>query len=100
MKPLLPALMLLATPAMADVDGYGHMMDWGYGHGVAMIFGPILWLIVLGLVIVGVIWFFRLNGQVGAPKGREAALAELDMRLARGEIEPEEYSARKKLLAG
>ncbi|MCA0938483.1 SHOCT domain-containing protein [Salipiger pacificus] len=100
MKRLLFTTMLLATPAMADLEGDGHMMNWGYGHGVTMIFGPILWLIVLGVVVVGVVWFVRKNELGGASKGHQAALAELDMRLARGEIEPEEYAARKKLLAG
>ncbi len=100
MKRLAFALMSLASPVLADPDGYGHMTDWGYGHGVTMIFGPILWLIVLGLVVVGVVWFFRQHEQGGASRSRQSALAELDMRLARGEIEPEEYTARKKLLAG
>ncbi|MBE9640492.1 SHOCT domain-containing protein [Salipiger mangrovisoli] len=99
MKKLLFASMLFASPAAADPETYGHMMDWGYGHGVSMIFGPVLWLIVLGLVVAGVIWFVRSHETGTTPRGRQAALAELDMRLARGEIEPDEYAARKKLLS-
>ncbi len=99
MKRLLIGSMLVATPAMADPEDYGRMMDWGYGHGLSMIFGPVLWLIVLGLVVAGVIWFVRSHEAGAAPRGRQAALSELDMRLARGEIEPEEYTARKKLLS-
>lgn len=99
MKRLLPGLMLAASPAMADPESYGHMMNWGYGHGVTMVLGPALWLIVLGLVVAGVIWFVRRNEAGVAPRSRQAALAELDIRLARGDIEPEEYIARKKLLS-
>lgn len=98
MKRLALLLAVLARPAFADPDGYGHMMDWGYGYGIGMMFGPVLWLIVLGLVVAAVIWLVRrLDGQVphGAPS---SALAELDMRFARGEIDAEDYAARKKLL--
>lgn len=93
------AFTALTTPAFADPEPYGHMMDWGYGYGYGMMFGPVLWLIVLGLVVAGVIWLVRrLDGQ--APhRGASSALAELDMRLARGEIDAEDYAARKKLLS-
>ena len=53
------AASLLAVPAAADPEGYGHMMDYGYGYGIGMMFGPVLWLIVLGLVVAGVIWLVR-----------------------------------------
>jgi len=94
----LPAL-LLATPAPADPEGFGHMSEGGYGSG--MMFGPVLWLIVLGLVVAGVVWFIRnIDGSHQTRGGRSNALAELDMRLARGEIDAEDYAARKKLLGG
>ncbi|WP_375691732.1 SHOCT domain-containing protein [Pseudooceanicola sp. LIPI14-2-Ac024] len=93
----IPALLLLAGPVYADPDDYGHMMNWGYGFG--MIFGPILWIIVLGLVVAGVIWLVRGTGQTPAKAG-SSAMAELDLRLARGEIDAEDYAARKKLLNG
>ena len=90
----------LATPALADAEEYGHMMDWGYGYGFGMIFGPILWLIILGLIVAGIIWFVR-SLDHRAPSGRKSdAIAELDMRFARGEIDADDYSARKKLLGG
>ena len=90
---------MLASPAFADVENYGRMMDWGYGYGVGMMFGPVLWLIVLGLVVAGVIWLARRldHGAMGGSKS--TAAAELDMRFARGEIDAEDYSARKKLLS-
>lgn len=89
---------LLVQPAFADRgDGYGYMMD-GYGYGIGMMFGPVLWLIVIGLIVAGVIWMVR-RGDITAPSVEStSALAELDMRLARGEIDAEDYAARKKLL--
>jgi putative membrane protein len=91
-------LALLAQPALADPEGYDHMMNWGYGYGPGMMFGPVLWLIVLGLIVAGVVWFVRrMDGQ--SPDGNaSSALAELDMRFARGDIDAEDYAARKKLL--
>ena len=89
---------LAATPALADPEYYGHMMGWGYGNGLGMIFGPVLWLIVLGLTVAGVLWFARGLDNQSRPKTSSNAMAELDLRLARGEIDAEEYASRKKLL--
>ena len=87
---------LFSTPALADPDAYGHMSGWGYGMG--MMFGPILWIVVLGLVVAGVVWFVRNmdGGAVGLEKSD--AMSELDLRFAKGEIDAEEYTSRKKLL--
>lgn len=93
-------IIAFASPAFADTDGYGHMMDWSFGYGFGMMFGPILWLIVLGLIVAGIIWFVRRLDHV-APIGRKSdALSELDLRLARGEIDADDYAARKKRLEG
>ena len=97
MRFTLPAL-LFATPALADPGEYNRMMDYGHGYGYGMIFGPVLWLIIIGLIVAGIIWFVRKSDgpQTRATSG---ARAELDMRFARGEIDAEDYAARKKLLA-
>ena len=97
-------LCLSAGPAFADPGDYGHMMDWGFGF----MFGPVLWLIVLGLIVAGVIWLVRSTDQsrtVHGPhhadtraNGDAEALAILKMRFAKGEIDEDEYVARKKLL--
>ena len=89
---------LLATPSLADPDGYEHMSSWGVGMG--MMFGPILWIIVLGLVVAGVVWFARSLDGAASGSGKSDAMSELDLRLARGEIDAEDYAARKKLLTG
>ncbi|WP_050932081.1 SHOCT domain-containing protein [Aestuariivita boseongensis] len=99
MKRLALVVVMLATPAMADPEEYGHMMGWSYGHGYGMIFGPVLWLIVLGLVVAGVIWLVRRLDTQPLHRGSSAAIAELDMRFARGEIDADEYASRKKLLS-
>ena len=93
-------LALIAGPASADPEGYGygHMMGWG-GSGFGMVFGPVLWLIVLGLVVAGVIWLVRRLDDGAGPGRKTGARAELDMRFAKGEIDPEEYASRKKLLS-
>lgn len=87
------------VPGVALADGYGHMTGWDGGYGVGMMFGPVLWLLILGLVVAGVIWFVRRmdDGSGGGPKA-SGARAELDMRFARGEIDADDYAARKKLL--
>jgi putative membrane protein len=87
-----------ASPAFADPGDHGHMMDWGYGHGPGMMFGPLIWLLVLGLIVAAAVWLVRRfdGGQSGG--GALNARAELDMRLARGEIDAEDYAARKELL--
>ncbi|EAQ13306.1 putative membrane protein [Maritimibacter alkaliphilus HTCC2654] len=98
MKRLGLALALFAQPALADPEGYDHTMNWGYGAG--MMFGPVLWLIVLGLIVAAIIWFVRrMEGTTHVGKA-SAALTELDLRFARGEIDADDYTARKKLLIG
>lgn len=94
----LSLLLVSATPAIADIEGYNNMMGWGYGHGFGLMFGPVLWLVVLGLIVAGVIWFVRHLDSGSAPHRQSDALVELDMRFARGEIDAEDYAARKKLL--
>lgn len=89
---------LIATPALADPAGYGHMSGWGYGMG--MMFGPILWIIVLGLVVAGVVWFIRGMDGGTTNSGKSDAIRELDLRFAKGEIDAEDYAARKKMLSG
>lgn len=100
----LPAA-LLATPALADQNGYGDMMNWGFGGG--FMFGPLLWLIVLGLIVAGAVALARRPGQDGGgnDSGKDSRatpdpLAALDMRFANGEIDEAEYLARKKILRG
>ena len=94
---------LAAGPALADPEGfgYGHMMGGGYG-GFGLMFGPVLWLVVLGLVVAGIVLLVRRLDQSQGPRTQDRgdALAMLDMRFAKGEIDAKEYAERKKLLLG
>lgn len=88
---------MLATPALADINGYGHMMDRDFGYGPGFMFGPILWIVVLGLIVAGIIWFVR-SLDSSSRQDSKKAIAELDLRFARGEIDADDYASRKKLL--
>jgi len=97
MRYTLLALLLTATPALAQADGpYGHMMGYGYHEGFFL--GPLIFLILIVLAVAGAIWLFR-HADANPARGASNARAELDMRLAKGEIDPEDYAARKKLLS-
>jgi putative membrane protein len=76
--------------------GYGHgwgMGDWGMG------FGFIVWLVILGLIIAGVVWFVR--SQTGDQRPRHSTGLELlEERYARGEIDREEYLPKKRDIVG
>lgn len=90
--------LLIVSPASAQSPGYDHMMNWGYGMG--MMFGPVLWLVIIGLIVSGIILLIRRFDHGPAVKNPNDALSVLDMRFAKGEVDAEEYEARKKLLTG
>lgn len=77
------------------------MMGW-YGNGM----GPWGWVLMVaamsffwGLVILAGIMIFRGSGSSNRPQER-GALQILDERFARGEVDREEYEARKAVLQG
>jgi len=100
-KPALgAALILAATPVLAHGEGYGgygdHMMGgWGFGifGGLMML---VFWGLIIALIVLAVRWF---SDQRGGGKSSDA-LDILKDRLARGEIDPEEYEMRRKALEG
>ena len=65
---------------------------WGFGMGL-------FWLVFLGLLVAGVVLAIRgpFRGSGDRGDGR-SALDILDERFARGEIDQEEYEARKRVL--
>ncbi len=86
-------------------DGYpGNMMDGYRDHGMNN--GGVWMMVVFGLLLLalaGTAVFFAMRaGGSAAPGGRSASRESsrdvLDLRLARGEINPEEYSAARALL--
>lgn len=69
-------------------------MTWAMG------FFGLFWLAVLALIVVGLVLLVRSFDQGGARgRERESARSILDERYARGEIDQDEYLARKGLLS-
>ena len=99
MRSALLPVALLFVPCVAHADPEMHMGDWGYGYSMGMMFGPVIWVITLGLVVAGVIWFVRQLDSGPRRPAKTDALNELDLRLARGEIDVEEHAAKKKALS-
>lgn len=95
----------MAAPALAqgyDMGGRGGMMGRDYmmggslWHGI----GALLWLIIVGLIIAGIVLLIRRLWDVGGRAQDGGARALLDARYARGEIDDDEYQRRKKTLMG
>jgi putative membrane protein len=66
-----------------------------WGMPAMMLFGAIFWVAILAAVGLGIWWLARRL----RPADRDAALAMLRERYARGEITPEEFEARRRDLA-
>jgi putative membrane protein len=75
-----------------DVYEYGHMWGGGYGFfgGFMMI---AFWGIIIALIVVAVRWFNAKDGNSGSN-----ALAILNERFAKGEIDEDEFKRRKAAL--
>ncbi len=77
--------------------GYGMMgpgMMGGYGFMFLM---PILWIVIIGLIVWAVAAAVRRPGESNHTTGStDSALEILKRRYARGEINKEEFEARKK----
>ncbi len=87
---------------VGDQRGDGHHMSWGDGSGI-MIFGPLM-MIGLVAVIVLVVMLLMSRGKSVSEMGGTAqgqyplAVAILDERYAKGEIDGDEYAERKRVL--
>ena len=102
---VLPAMLLRTGMARADAPGdsgygyFGHpmMSDGGYGFGFM---GVGMMVAFWGILIV--LGYFALRWLIdrGQQANRPDALDILKERLARGEIDPGEYEARRKVLQG
>lgn len=86
--------------------GYGGNYGWMHGGGSWLGFGlhSLIWILVIVAIVTVIIWAVR-NSSRSAPhtrheKTRPTALEILDERYARGEIDREEYQARKADLEG
>jgi putative membrane protein len=88
----------LATPWIQgphyDWGWGGHPMMWGMGFGM-MILMILFWGLIIVAVVLGIRW---LLGQ-GKESRSDSALEILRQRYARGEINKEEFEAKKKDLS-
>lgn len=93
---------LVTGHALADQTGgyHGHEMMGGWG---GMILGPLMMLLVIAAIVVLVVLAVRWLGGAGAHPGPQAAPAKtpldiLKERFARGEIDQEDFEARRRTL--
>lgn len=102
-------LAVTATSAAAQVGEiperyglpyHGHDMMWGDSQwgGFGMFLGPIFMILLVVAIVAGIIYVLRLFGAGMAPQTNDRALALLKERFAKGEIDTEEFNARKKAL--
>lgn len=98
------AYLPVLAPGAALAEGYDegryyhHMGAWdgGWGYGF-MGFGMLLfWALVVLLVVLALRWV----GDGALPGRQPSALDVLKERLAKGEIDIEDYEARRKTLEG
>ncbi|HEY5656254.1 MAG TPA: SHOCT domain-containing protein [Myxococcota bacterium] len=74
--------------------------DWGWGH---MVFGSLMMLLFWGAVVLAVVLVVRFLGgsahRSDSADSQNRALAILEERFARGEIDKDEFEERKRLLS-
>ena len=64
---------------------------WGAWGGVTMLFTLVFWGVVIAGVVLGIRWLVTQSGESRS----DSALEILRQRYARGEINREEFNARK-----
>ncbi len=96
-----PATALMTVPALAQTYGnHPHLGAWGWG---GTIFGPIMIIAFIAVAVVVVVLLVRWLGGPGhggalhSPPGR-TSLDILKERLAKGEIDKEEFEERRRVL--
>ncbi|HEX9436408.1 MAG TPA: hypothetical protein VGA16_04520 [Candidatus Limnocylindria bacterium] len=74
------------------------MMGWGAGGFLGPVFMILFWV----LLVAGTVWLvLTISGQAAQRQTpRSSALATLEERLARGEVDVDEYKARKAAIGG
>ena len=70
-------------------------MMWGYGFGW---FGWVFMMAWWVLLVLGVIWLVRAVSDRSDRDATSSARRILDERFASGELSPEEYEARRRVL--
>ena len=77
--------------------GFGGGMGWGgwVAMAVSMV---VFWGLAATAVVFAVHWLGHRHDSIPDPDGPLSALRLLDERLARGDIDPDDYSRRRQLL--
>ncbi len=86
-----------ADAAGDGVNGHGHM----WGGGAHWIFGPIMMILFVALIVAVVVLVVRWlggAGGAGGARGSRSAQDILEERFARGEIDKDEFEARRQAL--
>lgn len=77
---------------------YGGMGSWGMGYGIFGSFMMLLfWILIVAGIVLAIRWIFD-SGTMKSSPGDEGPLDILKRRYARGEIEREEFVAKKQEL--
>lgn len=76
---------------------YGPSDGGWWGFGMMLVVLVFLAIIVLGVVFV--VRSFSDEGRTGSRSGGNRALEILNERFARGELDPEEYQERRRILS-
>lgn len=84
---------------------WGPGMMWSEGHwgGFGIFLGPVFMILLLVAIVAGIMFLVRaFSGASPSARGdtTSGALAILNERFARGEIDAKEYEERKKKLLG
>jgi putative membrane protein len=96
---------LTALPALAQTPGerpdyWGHGWGWGWGH---MLFGSLMMILFWGglvlLIVLAVRWLGGGPTRETPAASENKALEVLKERFARGEIDKEEFEARRRTLS-
>ncbi len=83
-----------ANVAGEETHGYGHMMGGGW------ILGPVMMILFVAVIVAVVVLVVRWLGGAGGGPGAKPKAAQdiLEERFARGEIDKEEFEARRQAL--
>jgi putative membrane protein len=88
--------------------GYGPYGGMGYGWGPGgwmMLFGGLVWILVLLAAVAAIVWLVRAPWHAGhgvppRPEKTSSGLEILEERYARGELERDEFLQKKRDLLG
>ncbi len=74
--------------------------DWTWSWGIGMLFMAVFWIVVIAAAVWLVTALTRRTDPAASGRGSGTAISVLEERLARGEIDVEEFRARKAALEG